>query len=383
MTAPTTPVTHNLLLSEKGSEKNQQKISAYFLLALLLGTGVVLFEMVKLFLVPVVLAATFAGLFYPLYRKLLKWTRGRGGLSALACCFVLLIGLLVPAYIVADLVLQESLHLYKSAGKWTTSFLNGNDSIEIYEKLNQYELLRDIEFNALDWQQPLQDGLKTIAGWATSFINTTSRGTLQLVAHLFITLFTLFYFFRDGELLIRRLREFSPLDERYERGLIERFTSVSRATIKGTLLIGLLQGSLGGLMLWAFGFSSPALWGVVMVVLSIIPLVGTWMVLYPAGLFEILSGHLWSGIAIIAITALIISSIDNFVRPYVVGRDTGMHDLLVFFSTLGGLSVFGVMGFIIGPVLASLFVALLEFYSLGYRKDKEVEEISAAPSGNR
>lgn len=120
-----------------------------------------------------------------------------------------------------------------------------------------------------------------------------------------------------------------------------------------------------------------------MVVLSIIPLVGTWMVLYPAGLFEILSGHLWSGIAIIAITALIISSIDNFVRPYVVGRDTGMHDLLVFFSTLGGLSVFGVMGFIIGPVLASLFVALLEFYSLGYRKDKEVEEISAAPSGNR
>lgn len=358
-------------MSENEPDSTQQKISAYFLLVLLLGTGVVLFEMVKLFLVPVVLAATFAGLFYPLYRKLLKWTRGRDGLSALVCCLVLLIGLLVPAYIVTNLVLQESLHLYKSAGKWTTSFLNGNDSSDIYEKLNQYELLRDLELKTLDWQQPLQDGLKTIAGWATSFINTTSRGTLQLVAHLFITLFTMFYFFRDGELLIRRLHEFSPLDARYERGLIERFTSVSRATIKGTLLIGLMQGSLGGLMLWAFGFNSPALWGVVMVILSIIPLVGTWMVLYPAGLFEILSGHLWSGIAIILITALIISSIDNIVRPYVVGRDTGMHDLLVFFSTLGGLSVFGVMGFIIGPVLASLFVALLEFYSLGYRTDKK------------
>jgi len=366
-------------LNENSPENNQQKISGYFLLALLLGTGVVLFEMVKLFLVPVVLAATFAGLFYPLYRKLLQWTRGRDGLSALVSCLALLIGLLIPAYIVADLVLQESVHLYKSAGKWTTSFINGNDSTDIYEKLNQYELLRDLELNHLDWQQPLQDGLKTIAGWLTSFINTTSRGTLQLVAHLFITLFTMFYFFRDGELLIRRLREFSPLDAHYEHGLIERFTSVSRATIKGTLLIGLIQGSLGGVMLWAFGFSSPALWGMVMVVLSIIPLVGTWMVLYPAGLFEILSGNLWSGIAIVLITALIISSIDNIVRPYVVGRDTGMHDLLVFFSTLGGLSVFGVMGFILGPVLASLFVALLEFYSLSYRKETLEENRPSSP----
>ena len=110
-----------------------------------------------------------------------------------------------------------------------------------------------------------------------------------------------------------------------------------------------------------------------MVVLSIIPLVGTWMVLYPAGLFEILTGNLWSGIAIVLITALIISSVDNVLRPYLVGRDTGMHDLLVFFSTLGGLSIFGVTGFIIGPVLAALFVSLLEFYSLSHAQEAEKE----------
>jgi predicted PurR-regulated permease PerM len=357
-------------MSENNSENSQQKVSAYFLLALLVGTGVVLFEMVKIFLVPVVLAATFAGLFYPLYRKLLIWTRGREGLSSLTCCLVLLLVLLGPAYIVADLVLQESLQLYKSAGKWTSTFMNGNGGTALYQQLNQYEFLRALDLNSLSWQQPLQEGLKTVAGWITSLINKTSRGTLQLVANLFITLFTLFYFFRDGEMLIRRLRELSPLDAHYEHGLIERFTSVSRATIKGTLFIGLVQGSLGGLTLWAFGFGSPALWGVVMVVLSVIPLVGTWMVLYPAGLFEILSGNLWTGIAIMLITGLIISSVDNILRPYLIGRDTGMHDLLVFFSTLGGLSVFGVMGFIIGPVLASLFVALLEFYSLGYRQQK-------------
>lgn len=348
-------------MSEKTSNTDKHKISGYFLLALLLSTGVVLFEMVRIFLVPVVLAATFAGLFYPFYRKLVKWTRGRHGLSALICCLALLLGLLVPAYIVADLVVEESLHFYKSAGRWTTTFLD-NSLTDTYEKLGQYELLRGLELGNVDWHQPLQDGIRTAVGWITSFINTTSRGTLQLVAHFFIMFFTMFYFFRDGESLLRRLHELSPLDARYERGLIERFASVSRATIKGTLFIGLVQGTLGGLLLWAFGFSSPALWGVVMVVLSVIPLIGTWMVLYPAGLYAILSGDLWSGLAILLITALIISSVDNVLRPYLVGRDTGMHDLLVFFSTLGGLSVFGVMGFIIGPVLAALFVTLLEFY---------------------
>ncbi len=355
------------------SDTSSQKTRGYFLLALLLGTGVVLFEMTKLFLVPVVLAATFAGLFYPLYTKLVHWTRGREGLSALTSCVVLLVGLLVPAYIVTDLVVQESLGIYKSAGRWTANLLNSKDSLNLSERLNQFELLQGLELNHLDWQQPLQDAIKTTAGWATSFINTTSRSTLQLVANFFIMLFTMFYFFRDGPLLLRRLHQLSPLEPRYERGLIERFVSVSRATIKGTLFIGLIQGTLGGITLWAFDFSSPALWGVVMVVLSIIPLVGTWMVLYPAGLFEMLTGNLWSGIAIVLITALIISSVDNILRPYLVGRDTGMHDLLVFFSTLGGLSVFGVMGFIIGPVLAALFVSLLEFYSLSHAQEADKE----------
>ena len=350
-------------MNEEIPNTDKRKISGYFFLALLLGTGVVLFEMVKIFLVPVVLAATFAGLFYPLYRKLLTWTRGRNGLSALICCLVLLLGFLVPAYFITDLVVQESLQLYKSAGRWTTSFFDSGLT-DTYEKLNQYELLRGLELSDVDWQQPLQDGIRTAVGWITGIINTTSRGTLQLVAHFFIMLFTMFYFFRDGELLLRRLHELSPLDPRYERGLIDRFASVSRATIKGTIFIGIVQGTLGGLLLWAFGFSSPALWGVVMVVLSVIPLVGTWMVLYPAGLYSILSGDLWSGLAIFLITALIISSVDNVLRPYLVGRDTGMHDLLVFFSTLGGLSVFGVTGFIIGPVLAALFITLLEFYQL-------------------
>ena len=145
------------------SDTSSQKTRGYFLLALLLGTGVVLFEMTKLFLVPVVLAATFAGLFYPLYTKLVHWTRGREGLSALTSCVVLLVGLLVPAYIVTDLVVQESLGIYKSAGRWTSNLLNSKDSLNLSERLNQFELLQGLELNHLDWQQPLQGAIKTTA----------------------------------------------------------------------------------------------------------------------------------------------------------------------------------------------------------------------------
>ena len=259
------------------SDTSSQKTRGYFLLALLLGTGVVLFEMTKLFLVPVALAATFAGLFYPLYTKLVPLTRGREGLSALTSCVVLLVGLL-PAYIVTDLAVQESLGIYKSAGRWTSNLLNSKDSLNLSERLNQFELLQGLELNHLDWQQPLQDAIKTTAGWSNKLHQydlaqhaTVGRQLLYYALHYVL-------FFSRRSLLLRRLHQLSPLEPRYERGLIRRFVSVSRATIKDSLYRFNSRCCRVGITLWAFDFSSPALWGVVMVVLSIIPLVGTWMV---------------------------------------------------------------------------------------------------------
>jgi len=348
-------------MTKQTSTTSSNNVNGYFLAGLLLATGFVFFEMTKMFLAPVVLAATFAVIFHPAYKKLLSLTEGRRGLCALACCIVLLTGLLIPAFFVANIVVQESLALYKSAGNWTTSFLN-QDNEKILGFISETELFDSLQLYQIDWRDAIKDSLKTIAGLATSLIKGTSKGTVQFLAHLFVTFFTMFYFFRDGNLIVRTLRNLSPLNEHHQKRLIERFASVSRATIKGTIFIGLIQGGLGGLTLWTFGFDAPALWGVIMVMLSIIPLIGTWMVLYPAAIIAFLNGDIWSGVSIVLITAVIISSVDNFLRPYFVGRDTGMHDLLVFFSTIGGLSVFGVTGFIIGPVFASFFVAILEFY---------------------
>src|SRR4030095_12592575 len=121
----------------------------------------------------------------------------------------------------------------------------------------------------------------------------------------------------------------------YKNAIIARFTAVSRATVKGTLLIALVQGTLSGITLWIFGVGSPFLWGVVATLLSIIPLVGAWLVLYPAAFLQILTGHLWQGVRILIVPILVIVNVDNLMRPRLVGQETGMHDLMVFFSTLG------------------------------------------------
>lgn len=201
----------------------------------------------------------------------------------------------------------------------------------------------------------------------------------HMIHFFFITFFAMFYFFRDGESIVNRLKFLSPLDERYEDQIINRFLSVSRATIKGTLVLAIIKGAMGGITFWIFGVPSPVLWGVIMVLLSIIPLVGGWLVMYPAGIILIVTGDVWQGIAIILIAAIPIGNIDNFLMPKLVGRDTGMHELMVFISTIGGLSVFGIMGFVIGPIIAAMFLTILDVYSVEFRQ--HLESNSSAGTG--
>ena len=129
------------------------------------------------------------------------------------------------------------------------------------------------------------------------------------------------------------------------------------------MLIALIQGFLAGLTLWIFGVDSAILWGVVAILFSIVPMVGAWLVLYPAALIQLISGHVWQGVGIILVTTLFISHVDNLLRPRLVGQEAGMHDLMVFFSTLGGIGLFGAVGFIVGPVIAAHFLSVLDIYS--------------------
>ena len=350
-----------------------EKFSRYFLLVVLIGIGIVFFNMLKIFLIPMILAAVFVVLFYPLYGWLLKVFRNRKSLSALVCCLVLLVGLLMPVFVIANLVSGEAINFYQNAEQKVEEFIQqGNASL--LKNIKEHELIKKLHLDKIDWQASIQESAKAAATLLATVINKASKGTFQLLVNLFLAFFAMYYFFRDGDKLIQRLKYLSPLADKYKEELFIRFISVSRATIKGTVVVGLIKGFIGGLTFWIFGISSPILWGVVMAILAIIPMLGAWLVMYPAAVIMMVMGHIWQGIVLFLISAVIISSIDNILQPRLVGRSSGLHDLLIFFSTLGGISMFGVMGFIVGPIIAALFVSILDVYSIEFKSHLDLAQ---------
>jgi len=355
------------------AQTRSPSVGRYFLVALLIILAVIFFTMVQYFILPIVLAAVFAGLFYPLYKKLLKPFRGNRSVTSLVTCFILILLLLIPIYVIADLVANEAIKLYQTAEDGIRDIIRDIEEGESQLKdfFSSLPLVQRFNIDAIDWQGAIEEIVKTSASLLASVINKASRETFMFFANIFITFFAMFYFFRDGEMIVKRLKYLSPLDEKYEDEIISKFISVSRATIKGNLVLAIIKGTMGGITFWIFGVTSPILWGVIMIILSIIPLVGAWMVMYPVGIIMILTGDVWQGIAIILIAAIPIGNIDNILFPKLVGHDTGMHELIIFISMLGGLSVFGIMGLVVGPIIAAMFIAILDVYSIEFRQDLE------------
>ena len=341
-----------------------------YLLGLLGLLAILFLYMIRMFLIPILLAAVFAGLFHGMFRWLRTRLGGRGGLASILSCILLLLILLGPLYLVGNMIANEAISLYEGSEQSVREFItkaSDNPLAKVKEsKLGHYLMPLEI-----DWQKTLSDIGKTSGKIIAQIINRTSRTTFQFVVNLFIVLFTMFYFFRDGEKLVERLRYLSPMQDEYEDKILARFVSVSKATVRGSLLLGVIQGVLGGIILYSFGVPSAALWAVVMVVLSIIPMVGAWLVLYPAAIYLLLIGDIWQGILVIALTAVVVGNIDNLLRPRLVGRDAGMHDLMIFFSTVGGIAVFGVTGFIVGPIVAALLLTVLDIYGTEFKNQLE------------
>lgn len=187
-------------------------------------------------------------------------------------------------------------------------------------------------------------------------------GALGVIANTFLVLFILFYLFRDGDRFRDQLLEVLPLERKRAEELLARTRSVISASVNGVLVIAALQGALGGLMFWILGLPSPVVWGVVMALLAMLPMGGTGIIWFPAALILIFTGHWIKGVILLAFGALIIGTVDNLLRPRLVGGKTGMHDLTVFFSVLGGMKVFGMVGFLLGPVMLAITFSLLSLY---------------------
>ena len=347
-------------------ENGQRGATIGFAVAILLA-AVAFFWMLKPFMVYIVVAAALATLFYPLYLRFVRRLKGREGLSAVLCCLVLILCIIGPIYAIGQMVTVQAIELHQSAMPLVQRLL-AQDNASLIRQVDASRFGQLIDVQRVDWGSTAKELMTAGAKAASVVVNKTASSLMSFITGFFIVIFTLFYFFRDGERIVARLKYLSPLHEEHENRLIEQFVLISRATVKGTLVIGLVQGSLGALALLICGVKSWLVWGVVMIVLSVIPMIGPWLVLIPAGLIQLALGYTWQGIAIILISLVVVSNVDNLIRPALVGRDAKLHDLLIFFSTLGGLLLFGVLGFIVGPVIAAFLVALLDIYGNDYRE---------------
>jgi predicted PurR-regulated permease PerM len=236
-----------------------------------------------------------------------------------------------------------------------------------FASLLQHPLFASLHSIKIDWQSILFSSIKSAGHFGTIILNKTSTEVFSLLLTMVIMFFTMFYLFIDGDKFLRKLQILSPLRQKYDELLFNRFLMISRATIRGTVIIGLTQGFLGAITFLIFGIKSWLLWGFVMVMFSLIPFTGSWMVMLPAAVLQLIYGHHWKAAGIALMSILVVSSVDNVIRPRLVGSEAKMHDLMVLFSTLGGIAAYGIMGFIIGPVIAALFIALLEMYGMEYK----------------
>jgi predicted PurR-regulated permease PerM len=191
---------------------------------------------------------------------------------------------------------------------------------------------------------------------------SATRNVLGFTLQLFILLYSLYFFLTGGASILRKMMSYTPFSPDEEGMLLERFVSVTRATLKGAMLIGVIQGALAGVAFWAAGVPGPAFWGTVMVLLAIIPAVGAGLVWVPAVIYLFFAGRLIAAIGLLTWCVVVVSTVDNFLRPKLIGRDAKMSDLMILLSTLGGIVLFGAVGFVVGPIVAALFVTTWQIY---------------------
>ncbi len=336
---------------KKDSAAGKKKLGLWVMLALLFAAGAAFFGITRFFLVPFIVALTLVTLFDGLYRWLLDRLKGREIAASFIACLLVLIFIFVPLYIIGHLFVLQSMEFFRSTQQWAQQAMTENP-----------DWFKDLRLEVADWSRSLQGLIGASSRFIAKIVNKTSAGLFQLVLNLFFILYTMFFLFKDGDRLKQRLRYLSPLKNEYEEKLLDRFNSISTATIKGTVVIGLIQGALGSVALLLFGYPTWILWGVIMTVLSIIPLVGSYFVLIPLALYELVSGGVWRAAVLVLVAVVLNYAVDYLLRPRLVGHESKVHDLVIFFSSLGGIYVFGVAGFVVGPVIAVFFLTLLDIY---------------------
>ncbi len=336
-----------------------------FFTALILVT-LAFFHLIKPFFYPIFWAAIIAGIFYPVFKKInskLKYPN----ISSLITIIVVLVIIIIPVTLLSGLILKESLNIYNSISNNQSPIVSTVKNVFGWIKNNP--VTDKLNINEQQVAGKLTDIARTITDFVFTAAKNLTQNSLTFLVMFIIMIYALFFFLKDGEKLLKKLAHLSPLGDKHEITIYKKFTSTARAVLKGTLIVGAIQGFLGGILFYIVGIEGALIWGIIMMLFSVVPGFGSYVIWLPAALMMFILGNIWQGVLVMIFGALVISTIDNFLRPILVGKDTQMHPLLILFSTLGGLIFFGISGFIIGPIITALLLSLWEMYEQYYQDE--------------
>ena len=338
----------------------QQKTFLLLLVVVTLAFGWILWP----FYGAVFWGSVLAIIFTPFHRRLLAVMNQRQNLAALTTLLLCLIIVILPVTIMTISLLQEGALVYQGIRSGQLNFgayfqqIMGAMPPWVTNVLDRFGLTNISE---------LQDMLSTGALQGSQFIAmhalSIGQNAFEFVISFGIMLYLLFFLLRDGAALSIRIKHAIPLSMEHKRHLFSKFTTVIRATVKGNVVVAAAQGTLGGIMFSFLGIQGALLWGFVMAFLSLLPAVGAGLIWMPVAIYFLFTGAVWQGVTLIAFGVLVIGLVDNILRPILVGRDTKIPDYVILISTLGGMVLFGLNGFVIGPVIAALFIAAWDLFS--------------------
>jgi predicted PurR-regulated permease PerM len=345
----------------------QQKTFLLLLVAVSLAFGWILLP----FYGAVFWGSVLAIIFTPFYRWLLLMMNQRRNLAALTTLLLCLIIVILPLTLITSALLKEGLAVYQrirsgelNVGEYVEQIMNALPAwaVHLMNRLGIGNVaeLRDTLSNSV-----LQ-GSQLIATEALSI----GQNTFEFIISFAIMLYLLFFLLRDGAVLTAKINQAIPLSMEYKHHLLSKFTTVVRATVKGNIAVALAQGLLGGMIFYFLDIQGALLWGFVMAILSLLPAVGAGLIWAPVAVYFLFTGAIWQGIVLILFGVLVIGLVDNVLRPILVGKDTQIPDYVILISTLGGMVLFGLNGFVIGPVIAALFIATWDLFSIANENNR-------------
>jgi len=339
-------------------------LESRFFLLLLLVVSVAFVWVLWPFYGAVFWGAIFALMFTPLFVRLLKAMPGRRTLAALAALAIILLLVILPLGLIVASLVQEASAVYQrmQSGEFSLSIYFQ----EVYSALPAW-VIGMLDRFGLSSTGVILERVSASLSKGSQFLATQAinigQNAFDFIVSFFVMLYLVFFLLRDGGALARRIRDAVPLESGIKRELSGKFVTVIRATVKGNVVVAVLQGALGGLIFWMLGIHAPVLWGTLMAFLSLLPAVGAALVWGPVAIYFLVTGAVAKGLVLTAFGVLVIGLVDNILRPLLVGKDTKIPDYVVLVTTLGGMAIFGLNGFVIGPVVAAMFMAVWDLFA--------------------